>query len=47
MLLAGQGFCALVGWVWRVGRHEARMQLGQLAAPPPSQGRKSSVNKYY
>jgi hypothetical protein len=36
MLRWGQGFCILVGWVQRVGRHEAWVQLGQLRTPPPS-----------
>jgi hypothetical protein len=46
MLWQGQGICAPVGWAWRVGRHEARVQLGQLGSPPPSQGRKNNINSY-
>ncbi|WP_309721557.1 hypothetical protein [Armatimonas sp.] len=39
MLSPGQGICAPAGWVRRGGRHGARVQLGQLRSPPPSQGR--------
>nr|WP_309690264.1 hypothetical protein [Armatimonas sp.] len=46
MLSAGQGICVPVGWVRRVGRHEARVQFGQLHSPPPSQRRKNSINSY-
>ena len=35
----GQGFCSSGGWVRRVGRHGARVQLGQPGSPPPSWGR--------
>jgi hypothetical protein len=42
MLSAGQGLCYPVGWVRRVGRHEGRVQLGQLRTPPPSQRRGKS-----
>jgi hypothetical protein len=47
MLSAGQGLCYPVGWVRRVGRHEAWAQLGQLRSPPPSQGRNHQFKYMY